>query len=77
LPRSAGCHQRAACRAGVIAQTVARGAGLVRRPDRFLEYFTDGAVYHDMLSTRTQKSEFLQANGAVVDVCGGMPCLAP
>jgi len=30
-----------------------------------------------MLSTRTQKSEFLQANGAVVDVCGGMPCLAP
>jgi len=28
-------------------------------------------------SARTQKSEFLQANGAVVDVCGGMPCLAP
>ena len=28
-------------------------------------------------SARTQKSEFLQANGVVVDVCGGMPCLAP
>jgi len=28
-------------------------------------------------SARTQKSEFLKPNGAVVDVCGGMPCLAP
>jgi hypothetical protein len=28
-------------------------------------------------SARTQKSEFLKPNGAVVDVCGAMPCLAP
>ena len=28
-------------------------------------------------SARIQKSEFLQPNGAVVDVCGGAPCLAP
>jgi len=26
---------------------------------------------------RQQKSEFLKADGAVVDVCSGMPCLAP
>jgi hypothetical protein len=26
---------------------------------------------------RTQKSEFLKPNGAVVDVCSGAPCLAP
>jgi hypothetical protein len=26
------------------------------------------------VSARTQKSEFLDANGAVVDVCGGLPC---
>jgi hypothetical protein len=28
-------------------------------------------------SARVQKSEFLKADGAVVDVCGGAPCLAP
>ncbi len=28
-------------------------------------------------SARTQKSEFLKPDGAVVDVCSGMPCLAP
>ncbi|TMA99176.1 MAG: hypothetical protein E6J70_13435 [Deltaproteobacteria bacterium] len=28
-------------------------------------------------TARQQKSEFLKANGAVVDVCGGNPCLAP
>ncbi|HMC19129.1 MAG TPA: hypothetical protein VKH16_07870, partial [Gemmatimonadales bacterium] len=26
---------------------------------------------------RTQKSEFLKIGGAVVDVCSGMPCVAP
>jgi hypothetical protein len=26
---------------------------------------------------RVQKSEFLRPNGAIVDVCGGAPCLAP
>jgi len=26
---------------------------------------------------RTQKSEFLKVGGAVVDVCSGMPCVAP
>jgi len=29
------------------------------------------------VDARTQKSEFLKTNGAVVDVCSGMPCLAP
>ncbi|MBV8951434.1 MAG: hypothetical protein JOZ99_11200, partial [Actinobacteria bacterium] len=29
------------------------------------------------VSAREQKSEFLQTNGAVVDVCGTSPCLAP
>jgi hypothetical protein len=28
-------------------------------------------------AARQQKSEFLKSNGAVVDVCGGAPCLAP
>jgi hypothetical protein len=28
-------------------------------------------------AARMQKSEFLKTNGAVVDVCAGMPCLAP
>ena len=28
-------------------------------------------------TARQQKSEFLKANGTVVDVCGGNPCLAP
>ncbi len=28
-------------------------------------------------AARLQKSEFLRTNGAVVDVCGGGPCLAP
>jgi hypothetical protein len=28
-------------------------------------------------AARLQKSEFLKASGAVVDVCGGAPCLAP
>jgi hypothetical protein len=28
-------------------------------------------------TARTQKSEFLKPNGAVVDVCGGLPCPAP
>ena len=28
-------------------------------------------------SARQQKSEFLKPDGAVVDVCGGSPCLAP
>ena len=28
-------------------------------------------------SARQQTSEFLKADGAVVDVCGGSPCLAP
>ncbi len=28
-------------------------------------------------SARVQKSEFLKTNGAVIDVCSGMPCLAP
>ena len=26
------------------------------------------------VSARTQKSDFLDANGSVVDVCGGLPC---
>jgi hypothetical protein len=29
------------------------------------------------VNARIQKSEFLKTNGAVVDVCGGAPCLAP
>jgi len=29
------------------------------------------------VDARTQKSEFLKTTGAVVDVCSGMPCLAP
>ena len=28
-------------------------------------------------AARTQKSEFLKLGGAVVDVCSGMPCVAP
>ncbi len=28
-------------------------------------------------AARVQKSEFLRANGVVIDVCGGAPCLAP
>ena len=28
-------------------------------------------------AARVQKSEFLKNDGAVVDVCGGMACLAP
>jgi hypothetical protein len=26
------------------------------------------------VAARTQKSDFLDANGSVVDVCGGLPC---
>jgi hypothetical protein len=29
------------------------------------------------VDARTQKSEFLQTGGAVVDVCSGLPCVAP
>jgi hypothetical protein len=28
-------------------------------------------------AARVQKSEFLKTDGAVVDVCSGMPCVAP
>jgi hypothetical protein len=42
---------------------------------------TAGADPHErprrQVNARVQKSEFLKPNGAVVDVCGGAPCLAP
>ena len=28
-------------------------------------------------SARVQKSEFLQPDGRIIDVCSGAPCLAP
>ena len=54
------------------------GPGLVPPPPLTNTPPTTGRDPHSdvraTVSARTQKSAFLDANGSVVDVCGGLPC---
>jgi hypothetical protein len=57
------------------------GPGRVQPPPLTNTAPADSAANHDphedvrgTVAARTQKSDFLAPNGAVVDVCGGKPC---